>query len=429
MTTRFNAKPATRFGTKGLPSGYQSTSAPSDFTIPPVGIEDVDLALFRLFNEEIPLQVGGIDGSELKRVPVVFAAGEKWALNKRMRALRDRNNTLILPLISVVRSTIEQTIDKDIAGRGINQQTGEIYIKRKLDKEDRGYQNLINRVLVKHQQNLAVSPSAADPGQLTTVRGIGDLSTDPVVAGGGVLLPDRRNDIYETVVVPAPQFYTAQYDVVFWTQYTTHMNQLIEQLISSFLPQGNSWRLESPKGYWFIASVDENRYASKTNSDDFSQEERVIKYEFVIRVPAYILATSTPGAPVPVRRYVSRPGLQVSFSTGGWPEHSDASDIDDPTLLMQIPGPVLPKRRDMRDTDATRLYPGPGINNPDDPVHTLDRRGAIRPQYKKVSGYDRNGNFVTRLVRVKGENASSGETVLSASDIALDGISIVFVED
>ena len=432
MTTRYNAQPGSRFNVPGLPTGYQGKSI-SDFTIPSVGIVDVDKALFDLFNEEIPLVVGG-EGTESKRVPVVFFAGEKWALNKRLRALRDRNGALILPLCTAVRTIIIQDPVLDITGRGINQQTGEIVIHRRLDKSDRGYQNLINRLFLKHQQNLAVGPTQADPGQLTTIRAVGELENDPTVQQGGLLVPDRRNNIIETIVVPAPQFFTAQYDVTLWTQYTSHMSQLIEALIASQLPQGNVWRLDTPKGYWFLANVDSNTYTADTNTDDYSQTERLVRYKFVIKVPGYILASKVPGAPVPIKRYVSSP--TISFTTGiatGLELDSGGQDdpylgADDPTLPL-TPGDDAPsRRRDQRDHKDTRLLPNVADTNPDDPALKALARGTKPGQFKKVIGIDKDGNQVVKYLRVKGTNAAQGETVL-ASDASLGGLTIVVTED
>ena len=433
MPTRFNSRSKPQFDVPGLESGYGGKSAPADLTVPPVGVEDADAALFNLFDKEIPFQVSTSDKNreELKKVPVIFAAAEKWALSKRQRAMRDRSGSLILPLITVVRTTIQQTPNDDIAGRGINQQTGEILVRRRLDKSDRGYQGLINRLLVQHQTNLAVASSGADEGQLTTDRALGTLANDPVVQDGGLMLPDRQNNVYETLVLPSPQFYTAMYEVTFWTQYTVQMFQLIELLISSFLPQGNSWRLDTPKGYWFIATVDGNVYNAENNFDDMSQEERLIKYKFTIKVPGYILSSKVPGAPVPIKRYVSSPvisfdvGLSVGETTGG-------GDLDDPFLGAD--DPTLPlndtknKRRDQRRTGADRLFPGPGVTSPDDPALKSLPRGHRPAQYKKVTGVDKNGNLVTKFVRVVSTNKFTGETVF-APDADLGGLTIVVAGD
>jgi len=437
MPTRFNAQKytRTRFNHGPLQSGYQAKAGPRDLVIPPVGIDDVDHALFTLFDKEIPFAVGG-DGNPVRKVPVIMAAGEKWALNKRMRVLKDRNGALILPLITIIRTSIVQDPVQDITGRGINQQTGEIVIRHKLDHTDRDYQNLINRMLLPHQQNLAVAPQNADPMQLSTLRSVGDLADDPTVRQGGLLYPNRLNNVWETIVVPAPQFFTAQYDITIWTQYTKHMNQLIEMLIASFLPQGNQWRLDTPKGYWFLANVDGNSYTSDTNVDDYSQVERLIKYKFVVKVPGYILATGVPGAPVPLKRYMSSPTIEFTVGAGvGAPQVDDPYfGADDPTLPMQDGSDGesnwAARRQDQRNTDGTRLYPNEdAVTNPDDPAVKRLPRGTQPGQFKRVTGINKRGQTVTALYKVRTINKFTGETVLSPADATLGGLVILTVED
>lgn len=442
MPTRFNTKSKTRFNVQGLQSGYGSSSSPSDLTVPPVGVEDADAALFNLFDKEIPFQVSTSDKnrSEMKRVPVIFSAAEKWALAKRARGVRDRSGSLILPLITVIRTTIQQTAEDDIVGRGINQQTGEILVKRRLDKSDRGYQNLINRVLVKHQTNVAVPTGDEDVGQISTDRTVGSLADDPMVADGALMLPDKQNNVYETLVLPSPQFYTAMYEVTFWTQYTVQMFQLIELLISSFLPQGNSWRLDTPKGYWFVGSVVDNIYNAENNFDDMSQEERLIKYKFTVKVPGYILATKVPGAPIPIKRYVSSP--IISFDVGlNSSEQVAAAALDDPFLGAD--DPTLPtddlknRRRDQRRTGDSPTSSGitggrinlpPGVTDPNDPALRSFPRGMSPSQYRKVTSVDKNGNEVTKFVRVVSTNRFTGETVF-APGTDLGGLTIVVTDD
>lgn len=428
MSTRYSARSQTRFDVPGLPSGYETKSA-AEITVPSVGISDVDKALFDLFNEQIPLVVGG-EGEESKRVPIVFMAGEKWAMNKRLRALRDKNNALILPLITAVRTTVTQDATQDITGRGINQQTGEIVIHRRLDKSDRAYQNLINRLMLKHQRNLAVAAEDADANQLTTLRTQGDLENDPTVGQGGLLLPDRQRNIYETIVVPTPQFFTAQYDFTIWAQYNRHMQQILDAIISSQLPQGNCWRIETPKGYWFIASVEGNQYNAENNVDDYSQEERLIRYKFTVTVPGYVMASNVPGAPVPIKRYVSSPS--ISFKTGVRTSTQTSGDgVTDPFLGAD--DPTLPtdaestRRRDQRYDGSTRLYPKTG-ESPHDPALKQLRRGAGPARFRKVTGIDKNGKLVTRHFRIKNVNSFTGETVL-APDADGEGLVITVIDD
>jgi len=431
MPNRFNAKGQVRYDQQPLPTGY-TADAPSDLVIPSVGLEDIDTAIFNLFDKELPLAVNS-DGSELRKVPVIFAGGEKWALLKRNRPLRDKTNSLILPLITIGRTGFAQTSAEDLAGRGINQKTGEIIIRRKLDKSDRGYQNLINRIFLKHQNNLAVNPPGKDVGQLTTLReGIGELSDDPDISKGALMLSDRKNNIYETIVVPSPQFITANYEVTIWTQYTHHMNQITETLISSYLPQTQGWRIDTPKGYWFIAQLSDDTYTPETNFEDMSQGERVIKQKMQIKVHAYIFASSAPGVPVPVRKYVSSPTISFEVGTEVGPDNAmnTISDpflgADDPTLPLEENAKIS-RRRDQRRSGGTRLYSSGPIDE-NDPALQSRLRGTQIGQYSRIVTQNKKGELVSRYARIVKRNPYTGETTYSGvSD--LGELSIVAIEE
>lgn len=417
MTTRFNAKPKPRHGVAPLPTGYEAKAGVPDLTIPSCGIEDVDVSLFGLFDKEIAPECGGHGSAPITKVPVVFAAGEKWALLKRGRPLRDRNNTLILPLITVMRTDLTQGMD-DVAGRGINQQTGELVIRRRLDKSDRGYQSLINRLFLANQQNVAVRPQ--DPtvsGQPTTEQNVGDISTTKSVRDGALLAPNLRNNVYETIVVPSPQFYTAKYQVTIWTQYTQHSNQILEKIFSSLLPQAQSWKLETPKGYWFVARMEEGSLSTETNFDDMSAAERFIKHTFTVVVPAYFFASSAPGTPVPIKRYVSSP--VVNFDVSDVSENVPTAESeyvlgsDDPTLPLDV---AKNNRSDQRTPGwrQQKIYP---VYSEDPMFDPTDPRLSEDPALTTLPrGYS---------VKVK-NTTSKGETVYSG--MPLDALDIVVIK-
>lgn len=429
MTTRFDAKDEKNYGVPGVKSGYDG-GVKSDLSIPSCGIEDVDVSLFNLFDKEIQLMVGGKDSSDIKKVPVLFAAGEKWALLKKGKPLRDRNNTLILPLVTIMRNQITQDPSTDVAGRGINQQTGEIVIKRRLDKSDRDYQNLINKIFIENQQNVAVNPdNKLILNQIETSRNVGKKRNDSETKAGSFLRQSRKNNIFETIVVPSPQFYTAQYQVTIWTQYTQHLNQISEKLFSSFLPQAQSWKLTTEKGYWFVASVEGGSYTIESNFDDMSSAERFIKYSFNLKVPAYVWASSAPGLPVPVKRYISSPIIDFNVAAraasdpgpGKTEEFNDSYVLgsDDPTLPMDEMGNA---REDQRRPGwrPQKIQPSNAREKIDqnDPALLGLPRGRNPDSYKKIV----IGNEI-KYVRVINSNPTTGETVYSASD--LEGLSII----
>ena len=135
MPTRFDRN---IIGENAISTGYEGNNYAS-IEIPSCGIEDIDKAMFNLFNKDLPLFYE-LEG-ERKRVPVIFASGERFALLKRKKPLRDRNGTIILPLISITRTGLENNPSKGVAD---NQMLPHI-IKRKIAPEDAAYQQLINK--------------------------------------------------------------------------------------------------------------------------------------------------------------------------------------------------------------------------------------------------------------------------------------------
>ena len=385
MATRFNAHlyNKSNYGIPAVGTGYGGLEA--DETIPSCGIEDADVGIFNLFDQEIILQVEKTKNS-LLRVPVIFASGEKWAILKKGSALRDNNDSLILPLVTIVRTGYTQDTNSDIVGRGINQHQGELIIKRKLDNSDREYQNVINRVGIKNQKNV----SDANSLFLSSERTINDLEDLGIIQQGGLLIPNRQKNVIETIVISSPQFFTAKYEITIWSQYTQHMNQMVEQIVSSYLPQTQGWRVETNKGYWFMAFVDGNSWQADQNFDEMTGAERIIKYKFSVDVQGYIIAPSAPGLPAPLKRYVSCPEIQ--FGTDIGTENSFNAVVDEPFLGAD--DPTLPfeqdqnrKRLDLRKTGTERAYVQntETVKNPNDPaqgnsafVKIKDANGKIR---------------------------------------------------
>lgn len=376
-----------------LNSGYED--APSlNFTIPPCGIEDVDVALHRLFDKTIgftPQLVKVQSGPKNINKPfTIFATGERFALVKRLNPPRDRNKALILPAISIRRTSIEQTPD-DITGRGINQFTGNLTIKRKLDASDRDYQNLINKQGLKHLQNVL-------SGLPETTRTTGELSETVEVIEGGLLGSTiNSNNIYEIITVPQPQFFTATYEVVFWTSYTQHMSYMIQTYMASFLPQIRGHKLETEKGYWFI-SYTEDTFQNGENIDDFSNEERIIRYTFNVRVKGYLFAPQYPTGMVPVRRWISCPNIVFDIST--------------------TPGEIQPKkllnRPPIKDTPSDPFTLSEISEDPQkkQTPTTLQRYAVKKTVVDPISGKRR-----IKYVSILDSNQAKGETVYAASDV------------
>ena len=201
------------------------------------GIEEVDRAIFKLFDQDIghsiensgPHTINAGPGIT-QNIPVIFATGERFALVKRRRPLRDKNGQIILPLISIRRTGMDQ--DTSI-GRGVAQDIGGLKIKKRLSPKDRDYQNIINKLGLRNQDNLSTKEHFIDQLNLTgsfagqvATRRPGQGSTK--VHTGGLLEAKLGKNIFEVLEIPFPNFYTLKYEIVYWTQYTQHMNTLLQ---------------------------------------------------------------------------------------------------------------------------------------------------------------------------------------------------------
>jgi hypothetical protein len=353
MSTRYSK-------TKQFPGaidyGYEGTDVPDDIEVPPCSIEDVDRAVFELFNKEMPLLY------ELRkqttRIPVIFATGERFAVLRRKRPLRDKAGALILPLISIIRSGIEQDPSKGMTGG----QTQPMVVKRKLSKKDPNYQALINKMGLQNQSDFATRNHSAGtsvsgavtgslPGTISSRRQGGPKGLAAMT--GRLLTPDLTNNIFEIITLPPVKYFQANYEITFWAQYTQQMNNMLTAVMASsqWYP-GRTFKIETTKGYWFVAYVDA-AMTPANNYDDFTDDERLVRYSFTMSVPAYIVAPEFPGAPPPLRRTYSSP--EISFDVvapGGHPTGpaagmvpsgdpsayllADLTNLDDPQIAAAM---------------------------------------------------------------------------------------------
>ena len=277
MATKYDLNSDKRYA----PTGYEG-SGNTDYIIPSCGVEDLDLSVFNLFDKQIPLYYD-LHG-EVKKVPVIFATGERFALLRRKQPITDRNGALILPLISITRSSIENVPSKGIAN---NQMFPNIVTKRISHKD----------LVYRQQQNIE---------NLKNVKGE-DLNQE----GDLSLKPRIEKNIVETIEMPPIKYFGANYEISIWSSFTQQMNKLLESIMNAYtLNPGQQFRLESDKGYTFSAFVD-GSISQDTNYSDFTDAERYIKYNMTINATGYIIAPNILGGKTALRSFMSAP--EVSF--------------------------------------------------------------------------------------------------------------------
>jgi len=386
--------------TRKIDSGHEGV-VPDDFSIPPAGIEQMDRALFELFDKRLAFQVKIKEQST--NVPVVFSTGERFALTRRKSPIRDRNNALILPIISIHRKNIDTSPSQAGFGTPISFRNQQSYVIRKrLDKRDRNYQKIVNKLGLKNQYDAASRANfarsdnfpgnVAIPGRIASRRNGMNLSLldDPT---GTFLRDDIGDNIFEIITLPYPKFLTATYEVTFWTQYMTQMNQIVETMMAQYDGQNYGFEIESKSGYKYVAYIG-SPFTNADNFTDFSSEERIIKYTFNIEVPGFLLGTNNPGMPSPTRKFYSAPQVEFGYIQSSTQvvkkDQSPDGDGDVNNFILS----------DVQDLDINGETKG------------MRGQGSERLVDTVVDPF--TGEKITRLVRVITRDQRSGETVASS---------------
>jgi hypothetical protein len=291
-----------------------------DFVLPSSTIKDIDKAIYNHFDESLNIFLK--INKESKKVPVMFATGERWALVRKRKPLRDGDGRLILPLITVSKGDTEKTEDM----HGIPGDFGELIIKRKIGADNPNYQNLINQTGLINQKNVHLSGSTESDQE-------GSRRTPPGKPFNGVLYKGKQinqsklnpRNIYEIYSMGFPDFVTITYEVIVWTQYSTQNNTIVESVLRG-CDWKNSIKLDTDKGYYYIAILEKN-IVNQSNKDDFSDTERLVKSVFTVKVMAYIMG-ATDSESVPITKMVNAPQLRFETFDG-----NGSSTLYDPDKL------------------------------------------------------------------------------------------------
>ena len=420
-------------------TGNEGANIPEDLEIPSCTIEDVDRALFSLFDTQLPFKYKHKKGT--RKAPVIFATGERFAVLRRKQPLRDKTGVLILPLISIMRTSVTQSPEM---GSGTAQNVP-MTITKKLSPEDPLYQRLLNKNGIQNSDDLATPQAIVGGAQDADTSNPLDLNKKDVTPGrigsrtssvevsasrkrNKRIQDDLGNNIYETITIPPPKYYTATYEVTFWAQYTLQMNDMINAMMSLYQSYSQrTFQLETPKGYWFVAYVGENLNPGN-NFDDFTDSERLVRCSFEVKVPAYLIGSSYPGAQNTLRRFVSAPkitfdallpGKEVDMQTPQGIPSGDASDYileDLRTVNESLPGQAI-GGNSRAASDSRGIFK----NQDGAQVTTRDINGDYiggatsddnRTKIIEIQRDPFTGKKVTKRLHVKTRTNRKGETVL-----------------
>ena len=374
---------------------FDGDNVPDNFDFPSIGIENIDRALFNLFDKQLSFETSA--KGVTKKVPVIFSTGERFVLTRRKKPIRDRNNTNILPLISIQRQNLDLGPNQGGKNTAISYRAQPNYvIKHRLSEKDRAFQNLINKQNIKNQDNVASRSNFQNPstslkaieGTIATRRDTNNLkfSKNAQIS----LKPDIETNIFEIINIPYPYFFAVTYNVTFWAQYMQQGNQMVEYLLNNLDVPGGEFSIKTEEGYELVAFISDN-INFENNFDSMTDDERIIKYSFDMTIPVYILNPKLEGQPNQLRSFYSAPIIDFSYIGSNSPK---TTDYQPETNKEKIQRHVL--------TDVTN------VNN------LKIQRGETSESTEVFVKNPFSSEGETEFLKIKNSNSRTGESIVSS---------------
>lgn len=223
----------------------------------PSTIKNIDQAFFNHFKA---LDISTNTNRGFTNVPVVWAGAERAFQVSDDNFLRDKDGSLILPQVAVVRKDISKSISFDKKGTFVS--------------------NLLPEGDVKGgviQWMKVVNPEKSTFFQLPQYNKSTSMFN---------VKPEKRKIVYQHYSIPIPVYLWMSYEVVVRCEYQAQMNDIIQAIVSPL--GGANYFLVSNEGWKYECFLDEN-LSYKSNSDSFDEDERMFKASISINVLGYTI--------------------------------------------------------------------------------------------------------------------------------------------
>ena len=224
-------------------------------------LETIDGAMLRFIDEDLNLSVTTNEG--FKKVPVLWVTAERAYQLKHNKDIRDSEEMLILPLMTVNRASV--TKEPDFRGSvyaniypEADARGGTITVARNLNpKKTAEFQNAFAN------QGYGINDKVAGKMKNTNKR---NMST--------------QRAVYETITIPLPTWVKVTYEITARTEYQQQLNQLITPFLT--IP-GNS---RMPKrihneGHFYEVFI-QGGFADNANKANLGMDRR--NYETIINI-------------------------------------------------------------------------------------------------------------------------------------------------
>jgi len=223
-------------------TGIEDTSIIEERIIMPSSLETIDETFLKHIDQR--MNIFSTTNKGWVKVPVLWLSAERANQIKNKKELRDSNGSIILPVITIERTSVVKDPEKkgifygNIPPAG-DKKGGSITIARKINQDK--------------TSNFANADSYRTRGQINFPR------------------PNKKV-VYETVTIPMPVYIDITYSIILRTEYQQQMNEIITPFIT-----------KTGGINYFVFGEDDHRYEAFIQQD-FSQENNVSTLEAEERI-------------------------------------------------------------------------------------------------------------------------------------------------
>ena len=220
-------------------------------------METIDGAMLKYVED---LNLHTMTNRGFKKVPIIWGSAERAYQSKRGQEIRDKRGTLVFPMISIERTTVEKSLTKK----------GSVYGNvPPVDDEKGGSIPIAKFINQKKTAEFAAADSQRHIGAINFPR------PNPKV-------------VFQTISIPLPTYVVVNYEITLRTEYQQQMNDLISPFVST--PGSVNYILLRKDGHRFEGFIQES-FNQNNNISDSTNEERKFETKINIEVIGYIIGS------------------------------------------------------------------------------------------------------------------------------------------
>ena len=235
---------------------------------PSSSLETIDSAMLGFIDDELNLSVTTNRG--FKKVPVLWVTAERSYQIKHNKELRDNEETLVLPLITVNRANVV----KEPNFRGT------VFANLYPENDAKG-----GTITVARRINQKKTAEFQNAYAKRKFGASGDIGSQSLNANKRKMSAQRV--VYETITIPLPVWVKVMYEITVRTEYQQQLNELINPF---FTVPGNSRmpkRIES-EGHFYEVFI-EGSFTNASNKANLGMAQRNYETTINIEVLGYLI--------------------------------------------------------------------------------------------------------------------------------------------